>query len=118
MLFFYKSHTLIFSYTGHFKKIYNAVKCAIPTPILKKGVQWKKYLKNKKAIGETDNSKKRAVSFASFAGSLTVEAAPGPADISKCHAFIIRFVSCDVCLQSGESLFMYDRKKNSCVQSI
>ena len=75
MLFFYKSHTLIFSYTGHLKKIYNAVKCAIPTPILKKGVQWKKYLKNKKAIGETDNSKKRAVSFASFAGSLTVEAA-------------------------------------------
>ena len=52
MLFFYKSHTPIFSYTGHFKKIYNAVKCAIPTPILKKGVQWKKYLKNKKAIGE------------------------------------------------------------------
>ncbi len=47
MLFFYKSHTPIFSYTGHFKKIYNAVKCAIPTPILKKGVQWKKYLKNK-----------------------------------------------------------------------
>ena len=75
MLFFYKSHTPIFSYTGHFKKIYNAVKCAIPTQILKKGVQWKKYLKNKKAIGETDNSKKRAVSFASFAGSLTVEAA-------------------------------------------
>ena len=36
MLFFYKSHTPIFSYTGHFKKIYNAVKCAIPTPILKK----------------------------------------------------------------------------------
>lgn len=75
MLFFYKSHTPIFSYTGHFKKIYNAVKCTIPTQILKKGVQWKKYLKNKKAIGETDNSKKRAVSFASFAGSLTVEAA-------------------------------------------
>ena len=48
MLFFYKSHTLIFSYTGHFKKIYNAVKCAIPTPILKKGVQWKKYLKIKR----------------------------------------------------------------------
>ena len=47
MLFFYKSHTPIFSYTGHLKKIYNAVKCAIPTPILKKGVQWKKYLKNK-----------------------------------------------------------------------
>ena len=117
MLFFYKSHTPIFSYTGHFKKIYNAVKCTIPTQILKKGVQWKKYLKNKKAIGETDNSKKRAVSFASFAGSLTVEAAL-VLPISKCHAFIIRFVSCDVCLQSGESLFMYDRKKNSCVQSI
>ena len=50
MLFFYKSHTPIFSYTGHFKKIYNAVKCTIPTQILKKGVQWKKYLKNKKAI--------------------------------------------------------------------
>lgn len=48
MLFFYKSHTPIFSYTGHFKKIYNAVKCTIPTQILKKGVQWKKYLKNKK----------------------------------------------------------------------
>ena len=96
MLFFYKSHTPIFSYTGHFKKIYNAVKCTIPTQILKKGVQWKKYLKNKKAIG----------------------GGAGPADISKCHAFIIRFVSCDVCLQSGESLFMYDRKKNSCVQSI
>ena len=47
MLFFYKSHTPIFSYTGHFKKIYNAVKCTIPTQILKKGVQWKKYLKNK-----------------------------------------------------------------------
>ena len=47
MLFFYKSHTPIFSYTGHLKKIYNAVKCAIPTQILKKGVQWKKYLKNK-----------------------------------------------------------------------
>ncbi len=59
MLFFYKSHTPIFSYTGHFKKIYNAVKCTIPTE--KKGVQWKKYL-IKKAIGETDNSKKRAVS--------------------------------------------------------
>ena len=50
MLFFYKSHTPIFSYTGHLKKIYNAVKCTIPTQILKKGVQWKKYLKNKKAI--------------------------------------------------------------------
>ena len=35
---------------------------------LKKWIKhMKKYLKNKKAIGETDNSKKRAVSFASFA---------------------------------------------------
>ena len=50
MLFFYKSHIPIFSYTGHLKKIYNAAKCAIPTQILKKGVQWKKYLKNKKFI--------------------------------------------------------------------
>ena len=112
MLFFYKSHIPIFSYTGHFKKIYNAVKCTIPTQILKKGVQWKKYLKNKKAIGETDNSKKRAVSFASFAGSLTVEAA------LVLPIFLSAMLSCDVCLQSGESLFMYDRKKNSCVQSI
>ena len=48
MLFFYKSHIPIFSYTGHLKKIYNAVKCAIPTQILKKGVQWKKYLKIKR----------------------------------------------------------------------
>ena len=35
MLFFYKSHTPIFSYTGHLKKIYNAVKCD-PNPNLKR----------------------------------------------------------------------------------
>ena len=117
MLFFYKSHTPIFSYTGHFKKIYNAVKCTIPTQILKKGVQWKKYLKNKKAIGETDNSKKSSL-LRLLCGQSDCGGGADPADISKCYAFIIRFVSCDVCLQSGESLFMYDRKKNSCVQSI
>lgn len=36
MLFFYKSHIPIFSYTGHFKKIYNAVKCCDPNPNFKK----------------------------------------------------------------------------------
>lgn len=111
MLFFYKSHTLIFSYTGHFKKIYNAVKCAIPTPILKKGVQWKKYLKNKKAIGETDNSKKRAVSFASFAGSLTVEAALVlPIFLSAMLLLLGLFHAMSVCSQVNHYLCMTGRK--------
>ena len=55
MLLFLQVTHYLFSHTRDtLKKIYNAVKCAIPTPILKKGVQWKKYLKNKKAIGETE----------------------------------------------------------------
>lgn len=111
MLFFYKSHTPIFSYTGHLKKIYNAVKCAIPTPILKKGVQWKKYLKNKKAIGETDNSKKRAVSFASFAGSLTVEAALVlPIFLSAMLLLSGLFHAMSVCSQVNHYLCMTGRK--------
>ena len=111
MLFFYKSHIPIFSYTGHFKKIYNAVKCAIPTPILKKGVQWKKYLKNKKAIGETDNSKKRAVSFASFAGSLTVEAALVlPIFLSAMLLLSGLFHAMSVCSQVNHYLCMTGRK--------
>lgn len=111
MLFFYKSHTPIFSYTGHFKKIYNAVKCTIPTQILKKGVQWKKYLKNKKAIGETDNSKKRAVSFASFAGSLTVEAALIlPIFLSAMLLLSGLFHAMSVCSQVNHYLCMTGRK--------
>ena len=111
MLFFYKSHTPIFSYTGHFKKIYNAVKCTIPTQILKKGVQWKKYLKNKKAIGETDNSKKRAVSFASFAGSLTVEAALVlPIFLSAMLLLSGLFHAMSVCSQVNHYLCMTGRK--------
>ena len=39
MLLFFTSHTHLFSHTRDtFKKIYNAVKCAIPTPNFKKKV--------------------------------------------------------------------------------
>lgn len=113
MLFFYKSHNQHISENEHTINFSNAEKYAIPTQILNSFVRWKKYKKNIKAIGVTDINicKKRAVSSASFSGSMTVEAALVlPIFLSAILLLSGMFDALTVCSQVNHYLCMTGRR--------
>ncbi len=115
MLFFYKSHTTMGSYKDNRKNLYHAAQHATPTHFRICHL-WKKHLfpnllKIQKAIGETEYSKRRASSFTSFSGSLTVEAALVlPLFLSAVLLLSGLFQTMAVCCQVNQYLCMTGRK--------
>lgn len=115
MLFFYKSHTTMVSYKENRKNLYDAAQHATPTHFRICHL-WKKHLfpnllKIQKAIGETEYGKRRASSFISFSGSLTVEAAVVlPLFLSAVLLLSGLFQTMAVCSQVNQYLCMTGRK--------